>query len=197
MRARLEEHPGQILRRVLNETGLSVIDAAERLRVSRSQLQRLLGEQSGISPEMALRLEAVFGVDASESISRQTAYDLARARREAGPELSRLSRHSGRLTRRSRERVVETLRRREARLRKSGIDELYLFGSVARDSATPASDVDLFYREAPGCPLGLIEIGSLEDELSELLHAEVDLAPVVALRSDVRARALEDAIRVF
>jgi hypothetical protein len=40
--------------------------------------------------------------------------------------------------------LIARLRLLEPKLRSSGISALYLFGSRARDEASPASDIDLF-----------------------------------------------------
>jgi addiction module HigA family antidote len=77
-------HPGLIVRDLIEEAGLTVVEAAARLKVSRQQLTRLLGEKSGVSPEMALRLEAVFGSTAEAWLRMQDAWELARLRPRAG-----------------------------------------------------------------------------------------------------------------
>lgn len=59
----------------------TVKDAAERLGVSRVALSRVLNAQAGISPELALRLEAVGWGDAMSWTWRQASYDLAQARK--------------------------------------------------------------------------------------------------------------------
>ena len=77
-------HPGLIVRReCLDAHTLSVTDAAWVLGVSRQALSNLLSGKAGISPEMALRLDLVFGGGAETWLQRQTAYDLATARRRA------------------------------------------------------------------------------------------------------------------
>ena len=76
-------HPGDIVRDLIEEAGLTVVAAAELLKVSRAQLTRLLGRKSGISPEMALRLEVVFGSTAENWLRLQDAWELAKIRRNA------------------------------------------------------------------------------------------------------------------
>ena len=44
-------------------------------------MNNLVNEKSGISPEMAVRLEKAFGSEAGFWLRLQTAYDLAQARR--------------------------------------------------------------------------------------------------------------------
>lgn len=66
--------------------GLTVTDAAGVLGVTRQTLNNLVNERSGISPEMAIRLEKAFGTAADLWVRLQTAYDLAEARqRRDGP----------------------------------------------------------------------------------------------------------------
>ncbi|MGQ0431663.1 MAG: nucleotidyltransferase domain-containing protein [Microthrixaceae bacterium] len=48
-----------------------------------------------------------------------------------------------------------------------------VFGSVARGDARPGSDVDLLVDVEPGT--GLLELGAMEDELSEVLGLRVDV----------------------
>ena len=70
-------HPGAILREdILKEMKLSITKAAESLRVSRKHLSEIINETTGISPEMAIRLEQGFGVDAQFWLDLQSKYDL-------------------------------------------------------------------------------------------------------------------------
>ena len=75
-------HPGETLRDdVLPALGLTVTDAAQALGVTRTALSRVLNGKAGISPEMALRLEAWLGVEhggrAEVWLRMQVTYDLA------------------------------------------------------------------------------------------------------------------------
>ena len=83
-------HPGLTLRDdVLPALGLSVTEAAEQLGVTRAALSRVINGRAGISPEMALRIEAWLGVDrggrADLWIERQAGYDLWQARKAGTP----------------------------------------------------------------------------------------------------------------
>ena len=74
-------HPDLTLREdVLTALGLNVTDAAAQLGVSRVALSRVLNGRSGISPEMALRIEAWLGVDrggdARVWLAEQAAFDI-------------------------------------------------------------------------------------------------------------------------
>lgn len=73
-------HPGRGLRQDSTEAGLSVTAAARQLGVARVTLSRVLNGQAGISPEMALKLEAVGWSNADFWMCLQAAYDLAQAR---------------------------------------------------------------------------------------------------------------------
>ncbi|MFO1188842.1 MAG: HigA family addiction module antitoxin [Alphaproteobacteria bacterium] len=77
-------HPGLSVRHdCLEPLGLSVTEAAKRLGVSRKQLSDILNGHSGISPEMAIRLDKAFGGGADTWFRLQAAYDLAQAMKRA------------------------------------------------------------------------------------------------------------------
>ena len=78
-------HPGQILREdCLPELGLTIGGAATALGVSRQTLDKIVNGRGGVTPEMAIRFEKVFGSSAQTWLLMQGAYDLALARaREA------------------------------------------------------------------------------------------------------------------
>ncbi|ENW19931.1 HigA family addiction module antitoxin [Acinetobacter haemolyticus] len=78
-------HPGETLREdVLPALNLTVTEAAEQLGVSRVTLSRLLNATSGVSPEMALRIEKWLGIEnggrADIWLNMQASYDLWQAR---------------------------------------------------------------------------------------------------------------------
>ena len=59
-------------------------DAANALGVTRQQLYRVLSGTSGVSPEMAFRLEKAIGTSADTWLRMQMAFDLAEVRKRAG-----------------------------------------------------------------------------------------------------------------
>ncbi|MCJ2048194.1 HigA family addiction module antitoxin [Methylobacterium sp. J-070] len=66
MSYRLENpvHPGGYVRRnVIEPRDLTVMDAASLLDVTRQSLSDFLNEKSDLTAELALRIEAVFGVE--------------------------------------------------------------------------------------------------------------------------------------
>ena len=77
-------HPGLSVRRdCLGPLGLSVTEGARKLGVSRKQLSDIVNGQSGIAPEMAIRLDKAFGGDANTWYRLQAAYNLAQAMKQA------------------------------------------------------------------------------------------------------------------
>lgn len=70
-------HPGVILAEDFVEPlGRTITDLAHELGVSRSGLSALLNGRRRISPQMALRLERVFGEPALDWLVAQAIYDL-------------------------------------------------------------------------------------------------------------------------
>jgi len=73
-------HPGLGLKDDFDELGLSIVQAADALGISRSQLHRVVSGKSDISAELALRLEVVIGSTADAWLRQQAAYDAAQVR---------------------------------------------------------------------------------------------------------------------
>jgi antitoxin HigA-1 len=70
-------HPGEIVRDdLLSALGLSVSEAARRLRVSRQQLHRILACTHPITTEMALRIGKLAGNGPGLWLRMQQSYDL-------------------------------------------------------------------------------------------------------------------------
>lgn len=72
---------GFIRREIIEPAGLTVTDAAKVLGVARPSLSNLLNEKSGLSGEMAMRLEKAFGVDMVLLMDMQTGYQIAQTRK--------------------------------------------------------------------------------------------------------------------
>ena len=74
-------HPGLSVRHdCIEPLDLSITEAADILGVTRQTLNNLVNGKSGISPEMAIRLDKAFGGGAETWLRLQMAYDLAQAR---------------------------------------------------------------------------------------------------------------------
>ena len=70
-------HPGEILAELwLEPLKLTITQAAKNLNVTRKTVSALVNGKTAISPEMALRLELVFGKSAESWLAAQKAYDL-------------------------------------------------------------------------------------------------------------------------
>lgn len=77
-------HPGEIIRdETLPHFRMSVSAAARALNHDRASLHKVLNGESALSPELALKIEKAFGVDAGLLLNVQANWDLARARSRA------------------------------------------------------------------------------------------------------------------
>jgi addiction module HigA family antidote len=75
-------HPGEVLSGLwLEPLGLSVTEAAKALGVSRKTISKIVNGSGAVTPEMAIRLELVFGASAQSWLSHQAAHDLWHAER--------------------------------------------------------------------------------------------------------------------
>jgi len=84
-------HPGEIVREdVLSSLGLSVSEAARRLRVSRQQLHRILACTHPITTEMALRIGKLAGNGPGLWLRMQQSYDLWHAEQSLKEELKKI-----------------------------------------------------------------------------------------------------------
>jgi addiction module HigA family antidote len=72
-------HPGQVLREILTETGLTVNALAMSLRVPANRIGAIIKGQRGITADTALRLARYFGTSAQMWINLQARYDLEMA----------------------------------------------------------------------------------------------------------------------
>ena len=97
----------------------------------------------------------------------------------------------------TRDAILARLRAAEPALRAEGIVGLALFGSVARDEATAASDVDLVLDSAPGRRWSLIDLSGLRLTLVDLLDRDVGVVVREDLRPTFLARIEPDLIRVY
>ena len=76
-------HPGELIREDIEELGLGVAEAAKGLGITGQQLYNVIKGKSGITPEMAVRLEKAFGGKAGLWLQMQVNYDLAQVRQHA------------------------------------------------------------------------------------------------------------------
>lgn len=86
--------PGTILRERLEAAriGIKQDQLADALDVTRLTVNQILNGKSAITPEMALRLEAVLGTSPKMWLKLQAEYDLFAAREKLGSKLSQMPR---------------------------------------------------------------------------------------------------------
>ncbi|MFT4011411.1 MAG: nucleotidyltransferase domain-containing protein [Nocardioidaceae bacterium] len=135
------------------------------------------------------RAELVHAVREAAS-GGMTQAQIATAIGRSQPEVSRLLHFHGTspLARRLRKHVYE-IRKLVA---EAGGNNLRVFGSVATGRDGGNSDIDLLFTMTT--PLSLMQLGALEDRISQLLGAEVDLVPEGSLRPEFRDRILAEAV---
>jgi uncharacterized protein len=97
----------------------------------------------------------------------------------------------------AREQILAALRANETELRRRGVKRAALFGSVAREQAGRASDIDIMIELDPDAPVGLFEYVAITQFLADLFAARVDVANRRSLKPLVRASAERDAAFAF
>ncbi len=73
-----------------------------------------------------------------------------------------------------------------------GARSLQVFGSFARGEAHATSDVDFLVELGPGATL--VDLGSLQMDLQDLLGRKVDVVEPGALHWSIRDRVLQEAV---
>ena len=74
-------HPGRsLLRDCIEELGLSIAEAAERLRIHDWYLEEVCRCEAPITPMIAIRIDQAFGGGAETWLAMQSAYDLRETR---------------------------------------------------------------------------------------------------------------------
>src|SRR5215831_5044739 len=86
-------HPGQILREMyLKPMKVSVTEAADALGVSRKHVSAIVNGRAPVTPDMAMRLAAVFATDAQLWVNLQAQHDLWVVSEKAPPKIRPLRR---------------------------------------------------------------------------------------------------------
>ncbi|HEY3778173.1 MAG TPA: HigA family addiction module antitoxin [Rhizomicrobium sp.] len=84
-------HPGEVLREeFLLPLNLSAGALARACGLPRTRIERIAGEQTGITADTALRLGKALGTTAQLWLNLQNDYDIQIARRELGKSLDRI-----------------------------------------------------------------------------------------------------------
>jgi uncharacterized protein len=162
-----------LLRRARTGAGLSQAELAARAGVTQSVISAYeSGHRQPAMPTLAALIEAA-GYELTTDIRRQP-------RR-----LSKLSGPVGQRVRRRRHDLI-------AAAAAHGVTNLRVFGSVARGTDRPDSDLDLLADLPPD--MGLFGLGRAQAELEAILGSPVDLVPAGDLKPDVRDRASRDLV---
>jgi predicted nucleotidyltransferase len=93
-----------------------------------------------------------------------------------------------------RDKILATLKQHQTALKELGVRSLALFGSVARDEATPASDVDILVEFEP--PVTFDRYMDVKFYLEDRLGRKVDLVSWKSLKPQIRATVKQEAIYV-
>jgi predicted nucleotidyltransferase len=94
--------------------------------------------------------------------------------------------------------LIEALRRYDAALRENGATGLFIFGSRARGTGEPDSDLDLFIDyDAAGRVPNMFRLMQLEEQISKALGISVTITTRNALHPLMRDSIERDAVRVL
>ena len=96
-----------------------------------------------------------------------------------------------------RENICAELKALEKPLRERGLTALALFGSTARGTAGPDSDVDVLIDIAPNIRFSLVDLVSLKDLLEDRLGRKVDVVTSEGIDPAIRDRVIREARTVF
>jgi hypothetical protein len=162
-----------LLRQARKRAGLSQVELAARAAVTQSVISAYeSGHRQPSVPALARLIETA-GFELTLGLRRQP----GRLRRLSGP--------VGRRVRRHRHDLI-------AAAAAHGVQNLRVFGSVARGEDRPDSDVDLLADLPAG--LSLFGLGRAEADLEAILGTRVDLIPAADLKPAVRARVEGDLV---
>ena len=93
-----------------------------------------------------------------------------------------------------REQIIATLIQHQAVLKALGVRSLAVFGSVARNEATPSSDVDIVVEFES--PVTFDRYMDVKFYLEDHLGSQVDLVSWKSLKPQIRAVVEQEAIHV-
>lgn len=81
--------------------------------------------------------------------------------------------------------------------RRNQVRELAVFGSVVREEAGSASDVDVLVEFQPGARVGFLRIAALAEALEPVFGRSVDLVLKAGLKPIIRDAVLREAEVLF
>jgi uncharacterized protein len=167
------ETAGALLRQARTGAGLSQTELAARAGVTQSVISAYeSGHRQPALGTLAALIEAA-------------GYELVIDVRRQPRRLSKLSGPVGQRVRRRRRDLI-------AAAAAHGVTNLRVFGSVARGTDRPDSDLDLLADLPPD--MGLLGLGRVQAELEDIVGSQVDLVPAGDLKPGVRDRAGRDLV---
>lgn len=93
-----------------------------------------------------------------------------------------------------RDETLQTLSEHFSEIEGFGVESIAVFGSVARNEATPDSDIDLLVEFRPGAQVGMFRFLDLKEYLEGILGCEVDLVTPEGLKPQLREGILSEAV---
>lgn len=96
-----------------------------------------------------------------------------------------------------REKIQAELKALEEPLRERGLAALALFGSTARGTSRPDSDIDVLIDVAPEVSFSLVDLVSVKHFLEDNLRRKVDVVMREGLDPAIRDRVIREARAVF
>jgi predicted nucleotidyltransferase len=94
--------------------------------------------------------------------------------------------------------LIEVLRAHDAALRENGATALFIFGSRARVTEQPDSDLDLFIDYNPTAKIpNMFRLMQIEEKISEAIGVPVTITTREALHPLMKESIERDAIRVI
>jgi uncharacterized protein len=93
--------------------------------------------------------------------------------------------------------ALEILRRSEPTLRGRGVKHAALFGSVARGSHRPESDIDIMIEIDPDAHVTVFDYVDLKEYIAKLFDGPVDVVNRDSLKPYVRPTVADDVIYAF
>src|SRR6266481_9353656 len=93
--------------------------------------------------------------------------------------------------------VIRALQASAEKLRRLGVRHLSIFGSTARGTARPDSDVDLLIELDARREIDLFDYAGIVGEIKQVIAHPIDVARRDKLKPEIVAEALRDEIRAF
>ncbi len=93
--------------------------------------------------------------------------------------------------------IILKLKVAEEELRKHGVLHAALFGSVARGEEHDGSDIDIMVDLDPEIVKGMFKYAGVKNLVADMFDVPVDVVDRESMKSNVRPKAVADAIYAF